>query len=66
MSEDHWVFRETAAAMLRMKRAHDRGTGCTLTADMLAAMYATGWGERWNQVHLEQQPAQAPSPPSQQ
>lgn len=31
----------------RMKRAHDRGTGCHLTAEMIAALSLTCVGSLW-------------------
>lgn len=35
-------------ALNRMKRAHDRGTGCHLTAEMVEALYLTFLGEVWS------------------
>lgn len=35
-------------ALDRMKRAYDRGTGCHLTAEMIAALNITFLGEVWN------------------
>jgi len=35
-------------AFTRMARAHDRGTGCHLTADMIAALSVTFLGEVWS------------------
>lgn len=36
-------------ALNRMKRAHDRGTGCHLTAAMLDSLAVTMIGEMWEQ-----------------
>lgn len=36
-------------ALNRMRRAHERGTGCHLTADMIASLSLTGFGEIWSQ-----------------
>jgi len=33
----------------RMRRAHERGTGCHLTAEMIAALGITFLGEVWAQ-----------------
>lgn len=38
------------AALQRMKRAYDRGTGCTLSAEMLAALACSTIGEWWENV----------------
>jgi hypothetical protein len=35
-------------AFNRMKRAHERGTGCHLTAEMIAALSVTFMGEVWS------------------
>jgi len=37
-------------ALLRMKRAHDRGTGCYLTPEMIDAMSVMVIGEWWGSV----------------
>lgn len=37
-------------ALLRMKRAHDRGTGCRLTPEMLDALAVSIIGEWWGAV----------------
>ena len=34
-------------ALNRMKRAHQRGTGCHLTARMLQSLYVSFMGEMW-------------------
>lgn len=36
-------------ALNRMKRAYDRGTGCHLDADMIAALGATFLGQVWEE-----------------
>ncbi|GAA0749678.1 hypothetical protein GCM10009075_38140 [Sphingomonas trueperi] len=46
-------------ALDRMKRARDRGTGCHLTAEMIAALALSFLGEVWEQeaplsTHQEQ------------
>lgn len=35
-------------ALNRMKRASDRGTGCHLTAEMIAALSVTFFSEVWS------------------
>ncbi len=36
-------------ALTRMKRAHDRGTGCHLTAEMIAGLGLTFLAQTWNE-----------------
>ena len=56
MSEPDW--RETSdrtqalqgAALKRMRRAHERGTGCTLSAEMIEALACSTLGEWWEHV----------------
>ena len=36
-------------ALNRLKRAADRGTGCTLTADMVSALGMTILGQVWEE-----------------
>lgn len=33
----------------RMRRAHERGTGCHLTAEMIASLAVTIIGQAWNE-----------------
>lgn len=40
-------------ALDRMKRAHDRGTGCHLTADMIAGLGVTMIAECWSEERPE-------------
>lgn len=42
------TFGSAHDALNRMKRAHDRGTGCHLTRDMIASLYLTFFGEVWD------------------
>jgi hypothetical protein len=37
------------AALDRMKRAHERGTGCHLTADMIQSLSVSVVGHLWDQ-----------------
>jgi hypothetical protein len=41
------VASETDKALLRMKRASDRGTGCYLTPEMMDALSCTMLAEIW-------------------
>ncbi|MBY3162079.1 hypothetical protein HFO65_15705 [Rhizobium laguerreae] len=41
-------------ALDRMKRASDRGTGCHLTAEMIAALSVTFLGQTWDEPAPEQ------------
>ncbi|WP_010137619.1 hypothetical protein [Oceanicola sp. S124] len=41
------VFSPTHDALNRMKRAHERGTGCHLTAEMINSLYVTVIGSMW-------------------
>lgn len=34
-------------ALNRMRRAQERGTGCHLTSEMVAALYCTSIGSMW-------------------
>jgi hypothetical protein len=36
-------------ALNRMRRAHDRGTGCHLTADMIHALSCSMLGQMWSE-----------------
>lgn len=36
-------------ALNRMRRAHDRGTGCHLTADMIRSLGVTLIGQMWGE-----------------
>lgn len=45
-----WQADQYAAALRRMKRADDRGTGCRLTPDMIRAMSNMVIGEWWGAV----------------
>lgn len=36
-------------ALDRMRRAHQRGTGCHLTAEMIAALGVTFLGQAWSE-----------------
>lgn len=36
-------------ALNRMRRAHERGTGCRLTADMIRSLYLSFIGQMWEQ-----------------
>jgi hypothetical protein len=47
MPQDHENFADYHQAMLRMKRAHERGTGCNLTAVMIKSMSVTGFHDIW-------------------
>lgn len=42
-------------ALNRMKRASDRGTGCHLTAEMIAALNVTTIGAIWEEEDPRQQ-----------
>lgn len=37
----------------RMKRAHSRGTGCTLTAEMIRALSVTIVGDIWHSPRVD-------------
>lgn len=55
MSADAGSFEsQSDAALLRMKRAHERGTGCHLTAEMLQALSVTLVGEWWSELKMAQ------------
>ncbi len=43
------AFKGSQDALDRMKRAHARGTGCHLTADMIQSLYLTIIGQMWNE-----------------
>ena len=42
-----------AAALGRMRCAHKRGTGCTLTAEMIAALGVTFLAQIWGEIDEE-------------
>lgn len=46
---DHSELRDAHAALDRMARAHKRGTGCHLTADMIHALGVTMIGQMWGE-----------------
>lgn len=37
-------------ALNRLKRAHERGTGCHLTAEMVGSLSLTFLGEAWHEA----------------
>ena len=41
------VFSQAHDALNRMKRAHQRGTGCHLTAEMIHSLSVTVIGSMW-------------------
>ncbi len=41
-------------ALRRMARAQERGTGCTLTAEMIASLNLTFIGQAWADVVAEE------------
>lgn len=43
-------------ALNRLRRAYERGTGCRLTAEMVAELYLTRFGETWEQSDPRSQP----------
>ena len=43
-------------ALDRMRRAHIRGTGCHLTAEMIVALGVTFLGERWEEKSTAKEP----------
>ena len=43
-------------ALNRMKRAHQRGTGCHLTARMLQSLYVSFMGEMWGDDDPREKP----------
>ena len=43
-------------ALNRMKRAHERGTGCNLTAEMIQALGVTFLAERWDEMDPRKKP----------
>ncbi len=45
-------------ALNRMKRAHDRGTGCHLTAEMIEALAVSSIGQTWSEVDPRKEPNQ--------
>lgn len=50
MSRFHEEIGAAHDALNRMKRAHDRGTGCHLTADMINALGVTIVGQAWAEI----------------
>jgi len=46
---DDKCFDLAQEALNRMRRAHERGTGCRLTAEMIRSLYVTFIGQMWNQ-----------------
>jgi hypothetical protein len=46
---DHDAFGGAHDALNRMKRASERGTGCHLTADMIAALSVTILDQMWGE-----------------
>lgn len=55
MKDDHFAAQTKlyGQALLRMKRAHDRGTGCRLTSEMIEAMSVMLIAEWWDDVNPE-------------
>lgn len=49
-------FRGAHDALDRMKRAHDRGTGCRLTAEMIDSLSVTFVGQMWHEERTEEYP----------
>ena len=49
VKEHKSTFGETHDALNRMKRAHERGTGCHLTAEMIESLSLTIVGSMWNE-----------------
>lgn len=47
MTDD--TLHEAQDALNRLKRAHDRGTGCHLSAEMVQCLGLTIFGEMWEQ-----------------
>lgn len=43
------IFEQAHAALDRMRRAHARGTGCHLTAEMIRDLGLTFLGETWGE-----------------
>lgn len=48
MANEH-PLPQAQAALDRMKRANDRGTGCHLTAEMIRELGFTSIGETWGE-----------------
>ncbi|UTC28111.1 hypothetical protein GURKE_00800 [Brevundimonas phage vB_BpoS-Gurke] len=49
MDEDYEIaFDGAHDALNRMRRAHERGTGCHLTADMIRSLSVTLIGQMWS------------------
>lgn len=46
---DNQEFSEAHEALERLRRASDRGTGCHLTADMIASLELTIVGQMWRE-----------------
>jgi hypothetical protein len=44
-------------ALNRMRRAHNRGTGCRLTADMIHALSCSMIGQMWEETDPREKPA---------
>lgn len=42
-------------ALNRMKRAHDRGTGCHLTAEMVRSLGVSGLAQTWSEPDPREQ-----------
>ncbi|UTC28758.1 hypothetical protein MARCHEWKA_02460 [Brevundimonas phage vB_BpoS-Marchewka] len=49
-AENARVLRLQGDALRRMKRASERGTGCTLTAEMVEALSRGTIGEWWSNL----------------
>ncbi|USN13916.1 hypothetical protein PAPPERLAPAPP_02420 [Brevundimonas phage vB_BpoS-Papperlapapp] len=49
-AENDRVQRLQGDALRRMKRASERGTGCTLTAEMIEALSRSTIGEWWHNL----------------
>lgn len=48
MTKERTIFDDAHDALNRMSRAAKRGTGCHLTADMIAALALTAVGSLWD------------------
>lgn len=57
MDDDKGVFSEAHAALDRMRRAHKRGTGCHLTAEMIDELSLTVVGSLWDDGSDQTAPA---------
>lgn len=50
-------------ALDRMHRAHQRGTGCRLTAEMIAALGVTFLGQTWGEDRPSEADVKGPGKP---